>query len=53
MLREARGPDDLATFLNGGMLTAVWAGLARPAMVRKAWEDQHPALRPPAAPAGC
>jgi hypothetical protein len=26
VLREARRPDDLATFLNGGMLTALWGG---------------------------
>lgn len=52
VLREARSPDDLAAFLNGGMLTALWARLVLPKMVRKAWEDQHPFLRP-AAPAGC
>lgn len=48
VLREARRPDDLATFLNGGMLTALWAGILLPNIVRKAWEDQHPVLRPPA-----
>jgi hypothetical protein len=52
VLREARRPDDLATFLNGGMLTALWAGIFLPEVVRKAWEDQHPALRPPTAPTG-
>jgi hypothetical protein len=46
VLREARHPDDLATFLNGGMLTALWAGILLPKVVRTAWEDQHPALRP-------
>jgi len=51
VLREARSPDDLAGFLNGGMLTALWGRLVLPKMVRKAWEDQHPVLRP-AAPAG-
>jgi hypothetical protein len=52
VLREARRPDDLATFLNGGMLTALWGGILLPAVVRAAWEDQHPGLRPPAAPTG-
>lgn len=52
VLRETRSPDDLAAFLDGGMLTALWARLALPKVVRKAWEDQHPALRPPAAPSG-
>ena len=51
VLREARSPDDLAAFLNGGVLTALWGRLVLPKMVRKAWEDQHPVLRP-AAPAG-
>jgi hypothetical protein len=48
VLREARRPDGLATFLNGGMLTALWARRALPKPVRKAWEHQ-PALQPPAA----
>jgi hypothetical protein len=45
VLREARRADDLATFLNGGMLTAIWARLSLPKPVRSAWEDQHPALQ--------
>src|SRR5580658_4677575 len=44
VLREARSPDDLALFLNGDMLTALWARLAVPKVVRQAWEDQHPLL---------
>jgi hypothetical protein len=48
VLREARYPDDLATFLNGDVLTRLWADLVLPKVVRKAWEDQHPALRPAA-----
>jgi hypothetical protein len=52
VLREARRPDDLAAFLNGGMLTVLWASILLPKVVRKAWEEQHPVLRPPAAPAG-
>jgi hypothetical protein len=50
VLREARSPDDLAAFLDGRLLAAPWARLVLPKVVRKAWEDQHPALRPPAAP---
>jgi hypothetical protein len=52
VLREARCPDDLAAFLDGDMLTALWPRMVLPRPVRKAWEDQHPVLRPPAAPAG-
>jgi hypothetical protein len=51
VLREARSPDDLAAFLNGGLLVFMWPDLFLPRPIRKAWEDQHPALRP-AAPAG-
>jgi hypothetical protein len=45
-LREARSPDDLATFLNGDVLTALWADIVLPKVVRTAWEDRHPVLRP-------
>lgn len=51
VLREARSPDDLATFLNGDVLTVLWADIVLPKVVRTAWEDQHPVLRP-AAPGG-
>jgi hypothetical protein len=51
VLREARHPDDLATFLNGGLLVAVWTDIFLPRPVRKAWEDQHQVLRT-ATPAG-
>jgi hypothetical protein len=47
VLREARRPGDMAAFLNGGLLAVVWPDLFLPRMVRKAWEDQHPVLRPP------
>lgn len=52
VLREARCPDDLAAFVDGGMLTALWPRMVLPRPVRKAWGDQHPVLRPSAAPAG-
>lgn len=45
VLREARRPGDLAAFLNGAMLTALWQEIFLPRPVRKAWENQHPALR--------
>lgn len=44
VLREASRPADLATYLHAGTLTRVWADLALPAAVRRAWEDKHPAL---------
>ena len=44
VLREARYPDDLSAFLNGGILTAVWPDIFLPRPVRAAWQDQHPAL---------
>ncbi|HTS97883.1 MAG TPA: hypothetical protein VMI33_14820 [Streptosporangiaceae bacterium] len=49
VLREARGPADLAR-LNGDRLIALWPELVLPKGVRRAWEEQHPALRA-AAPA--
>ena len=52
VLREARHADDLAAFLDGDMLTALWPRMVLPRPVRKAWEDQHQVLRPPARPAG-
>jgi prevent-host-death family protein len=45
VLREASRPQDLTTYLNGEILVAVWPDLFLPRGVRRAWEDQHPALR--------
>jgi hypothetical protein len=45
VLREATRAQDLATYLNGDMLVALWRDLFLPKGVRRAWEDQHPALR--------
>jgi prevent-host-death family protein len=45
VLREASRPGDLSNYLNGEILVAVWPGLYLPKGVRRAWEDQHPALR--------
>jgi hypothetical protein len=44
VLREATRAEDLA-ILNGDMLVALWRDLFLPKGVRRAWEDQHPALR--------
>ena len=51
VLREAIRVDELTTYLNGGRLIAVWPDLFLPRDVRRAWEDQHPALRRAAAAA--
>jgi hypothetical protein len=45
VLREAARPEDLATYLDGDTLVALWPDLALPKGVRRAWEDQHPVLR--------
>ena len=45
VVREARRPDDLAVFLDGDTLIVLWPGIFLPKPVRRAWEDEHPALR--------
>jgi hypothetical protein len=45
VLREAARPEDLSAYLDGDTLVALWPELALPKGVRRAWEDQHPALR--------
>ena len=45
VLREATRPDDLAAYLDGGMLVRIWPRLFLPKGVRRGWEDQHPLLR--------
>ena len=49
VLREAARPEDLATYLNGETLAAVWPDLHLPKGVRQAWEERHPVLRAAAA----
>jgi len=51
VLREATTPEDLATYLNGDTLIALWPDLYLPKGVRQAWQDRHPVLRAAAAPA--
>ena len=45
VLREASRPGDLASYLNGEVLVAVWPELFLPKALRRAWEDRHRALR--------
>ena len=45
VLREASRPGDLASYLNGEVLVAVWPELFLPKGLRRAWEDRHRALR--------
>jgi hypothetical protein len=49
VLREAARPEELATFLDGELLVALWPDLFLPRGVRQAWEDRHPVLRAAAA----
>ena len=45
VLREASRPDDLTDFLDRATLERLWPELYLPKGVRRAWEEQHPALR--------
>jgi hypothetical protein len=45
VLGEASRPEDLAAYLDGDTLTALWPELYLPDGIRQAWEDRHPALR--------
>jgi hypothetical protein len=45
VLREASRPEDLTTYLNGGMLIDLWPELYLPRGVRQAWEERHAVLR--------
>jgi hypothetical protein len=51
VLREAAQPEDLLPYLDRDTLIARWRSLWLPKGVRRAWEDQHPALRAVAAAA--
>jgi hypothetical protein len=51
VLREATRPEELAAYLNGELLAALWPDLFLPAGVRRAWEDRHPVLRAAVVPA--
>jgi hypothetical protein len=44
VLREARDPEDLLAHLDRKTLIALWPHLWLPKGVRRAWEEQHPAL---------
>jgi hypothetical protein len=45
VLREASRPEDLAAYLDGDTLIALWPDLYLPKGVRQAWQDRHPVLR--------
>ena len=45
VLGQAIRQEELAAYLNGEMLAAVWPRLYLPKGVRRAWEDRHPSLR--------
>jgi DNA invertase Pin-like site-specific DNA recombinase len=47
VLREASRPADLTAYLDSGTLVGLWPDLYLPKGVRRAWEEQHPALRTP------
>ena len=47
VLREATRPADLARYLDGETLVSLWPELYLPKGVRRAWEEQHQALRAP------
>jgi hypothetical protein len=51
VLQEAAYPEELTTYLNAGLLIAVWPELFLPRGVRRAWEEHHPVLRAAAADA--
>ena len=51
VLREAGSQEDLAAYLDGDTLIALWPDLYLPSGVRQAWEDQHPLLAAAAAAA--
>jgi hypothetical protein len=51
VLREASRPEDLAAYLDGELLAALWPDLFLPRGVRQAWEDRHAVLRAAAVPA--
>lgn len=51
VLREAGQQEDLAAYLDGDTLVALWPELFLPPGVRQAWEDKHPVLRAAAAAA--
>jgi hypothetical protein len=49
VLGEAIHAAELAAYLHGDRLVAVWPDLYLPKAVRRAWEERHPALRAAAA----
>lgn len=44
VLREARQPEDLETYVNRDQLTRLWTKLSLPDYISKAWEQKFPEL---------
>lgn len=49
VLIESVRVEELADYLNAGLLMQFWPRLFLPRGVRRAWEERHPSLRAPAA----
>jgi hypothetical protein len=47
VLRGASRPADLTAYLDADTLVGLWPDLYLPKGIRRAWEEQHPALRSP------
>ena len=45
VLREAVRMEDISAYLDGDRLIALWPDLFLPPGIRRAWEEQHSALR--------
>jgi hypothetical protein len=44
VLREASTTDEVARYVNGVVLAAVWAQLFLPQRIRRVWEERFPEL---------
>jgi hypothetical protein len=44
IIDAARDPEDLAAYLNAGLLTALWPAIGMTAARRQAWEAANPEL---------
>jgi hypothetical protein len=44
VLREARSPEDLRAYIDGGTLRRLWGRLVLPVPVRAVWERRFPEL---------
>jgi hypothetical protein len=44
VLREAATTDEVARYVNGAVLVAVWSRLFLPKRIRRVWEERFPEL---------